>query len=400
MYQDIAILFAFVFVYSVCAGRLERTPVAGAIVFTAFGVLCGPLGLGLLRMEVDARALRTLAELTLALVLFTDAASADLRVLRQHVATPARLLLIGLPLTIAAGLAAGAVLLPGLSVIELAILATMLAPTDAALGKAVATNPAVPAPIRESLNVESGLNDGICVPVLLILLAVATETDHGIGATELVLRHFGAEIGIGCLVGVALAFLGVRAMRFAHLRGWSDDAWRQLPVLALALSCFATAQAVGGSGFIACFVGGLVAGAMGRRRKHAYLLGAEGAGDMLSLLTWVAFGAVAVGQALGRLSWQAVAYAVLSLTVIRMAPVYLALAGANLTAGDKLFIGWFGPRGLASIVFAVIVIDADLPGRDTLTVTVACTVILSILAHGLSANPLAARYLARPPAGA
>jgi NhaP-type Na+/H+ or K+/H+ antiporter len=312
-------------------------------------------------------------------------------VLRRNLGLPERLLLLGLPLTVVLGLAAALLLFPGLGLVAAALLATMLAPTDAALGKAVVANTAVPAPIREALNVESGLNDGICVPLLLALLATSAEEAQAGISVGLVARHFAEALGIGAAVGLALAWLAAAAMRLSVVRGWLDDTWRQLPVIALALTSFALAQALGGSGFIACFVGGLLAGALARRRKHEELLAAEGAGDLLSLLTWVVFGALVVGQGLDRLSWPVIAYAVLSLTLIRMLPVWLALAGTKLRPAEKLFVGWFGPRGLASVVFAVLVLDADVPGSETLIATVACTVVLSILLHGLSANPLAAR---------
>lgn len=391
MYQTVAVLFAFAFVYSLVAGRLERTPVAGALVFTAFGLAVGPIGLNLLTLDVHAQGLRTLAEMTLALVLFTDAANADLKVLRLSYAIPERLLLIGLPLTILLGLAAAALLFDKLELIECALLSTMLAPTDAALGKAVVTNPAVPPPIREGLNVESGLNDGICVPILLILLALAVEPIGETGSWELVLHHFLQEIGIGVAVGAGFAVLGVWALRLAGSYGWITTTWRQLPAVALALTSFAAAQALGGSGFIASFIGGLIAGGMARRQeqKHELLLAAEGVGNIFGLLTWVLFGAAVISQALGRFSWEVAAYAVLSLTVVRMMPVWLALAGTDLSADGKLFVGWFGPRGLASVVFAIIVLDANLPGSETLTTTVAWTVIFSVLAHGVTATPLA-----------
>ncbi len=393
MYLNIAVLFAFVFVYGLVAGRAGAAPIGGAVAFTAFGLACGPAGLGLIKMNLRAEELRLLAELTLALVLFTDAANANLAVVRQNRATIGRLLLVGLPLTILLGWAVGALLLGGLGVIELAILATMLAPTDAALGQAVVSNPAVPSSVREDLNVESGLNDGICVPVLLVLLAFAAE-EAGLGS-GIALRRLAEEIGVGALAGGALAFLGARAVRLTAERNWGSGAWRQFLVISMALTCFATAQALGGSGFIACFVGGLVAGAMAKEQKHEYLLAAEGFGGVLSLLTWVAFGATVVGPALGHVTLPVLAYAVLSLTVVRMLPVYLALAGAGMRADAKLFIGWFGPRGLASIVFGVIVAQANLPGGETLTFTVAWTVIFSVLAHGLTANPLAAAFARR-----
>jgi NhaP-type Na+/H+ or K+/H+ antiporter len=273
----------------------------------------------------------------------------------------------------------------------------MLAPTDAALGKAVVTNPAVPAPIRESLNVESGLNDGICVPIILILLALAAEPTDSRGTWALVAHHFAEEIGIGVLVGAILAFFGVTALRLAGGSGWLTRVWQQLPLLALALTSFAAAQALGGSGFIACFIGGLVAGGMARvqEQKHELLLPAEGAGDIFGLMTWILFGAAVITHALGRLSWEIAVYAVLSLTAIRMVPVWLALIGTGLTADSKLFLGWFGPRGLASVVFAIIVFDTSLPARETLAATVAWTVILSILAHGVTASPLADAFARR-----
>jgi NhaP-type Na+/H+ or K+/H+ antiporter len=394
MYQTIALLFAFVFAYGLVARRAEASPIGGAVLFTAVGLACGPAGLGILEMNVHAEELRLLAELTLALVLFTDAATANIGVARQNRATIGRLLLVGLPLTILLGWGVGTLLLKGLGVIEVAILATMLAPTDAALGLAVVSNPAVPAAVREDLNVESGLNDGICVPVLVVLLAFATEATSGVGS-GIIVRHFAEEIGIGAVVGGVLAYLGARAIRLAAERNWGSEVWRQLPVISMALCSFATAQALGGSGFIACFVGGLLAGAMARKQKHEYLLAAEGLGRVLALVTWVAFGATVVGPALTRLTWQVAAYAALSLTVVRMLPVYLALAGLGMRSDAKLFIGWFGPRGLASIVFAVIVFQANLPGSETLTVTVAWTIILSILAHGLTAGPLAAAFARR-----
>ncbi len=395
MYSDLAILAAFAFVYSVIAGRLEKTPLNGAIVFVAFGLACGPIGLGIIDLDVDAEGLRTLAELTLALVLFSDAANADLRVLKLNFQIPERLLLIGLPLTILLGFVLGILVFDQLSLLEVAVLATMLAPTDAALGKAVVTNAAVPAPTRESLNVESGLNDGICVPVLFIFLAFAAESAGEVEPTSLIIHEFVTEIGIGTGVGFVCILLGAFLFRVAHRRGWIGEIWMQVTVPAAAMTCFATAQSLGGSGFIACFVGGLIGGALMREHKEALLHAAEGSGDTLALLTWVTFGAVVASSALEHFAWDALVYAILSLTVIRMLPVFLSLTGTDLTVSDKLFLGWFGPRGLASIVFIVIVLNENLPGGETLMMTVVWTVILTIIAHGLTANPLAALYGAR-----
>ena len=202
MYENIAILAAFVFLYSIISGKLERTPINGALVFIIFGLAFGPLGLGLLNLKVGVEGMRTLAELTLALVLFTDASNANLGVLKKSFHIPQRLLLIGLPLTILLGFGVGVLVFTGLTLLEIAILATMLAPTDAALGKAVVTNESVPPDIREGLNVESGLNDGICVPILFVFLAIATSSGIEGGTPMLALKLVAQEIGIGVAVGV------------------------------------------------------------------------------------------------------------------------------------------------------------------------------------------------------
>ena len=395
MYGNLAILAAFVFIYSLVSGGLEKTPFNGAVVFAAFGLVLGPLGLGLLSLEVDAEGLSLLAELTLAMVLFTDASNANLRELKHSFHIPKKLLLIGLPLTILLGFVGGVLVFDGLTWFEIALIATMLAPTDAALGKAVVTNEGVPSNIREGLNVESGLNDGICVPILFIFLALATSTGAEGSTTILALRLVTEAIGIGVVVGVGLTFLGVRMLKQFVDKGWVTETWRQLPVPALAVTCFAVAQWLGGSGFIACFVGGMLFGGLAKQHKHDLLLAAEGTGDTLALITWVVFGAAVVGQSIGAFSWQVVLYSILSLTIVRMLPVFLVLKGMNLTADEKLFMGWFGPRGLASIVFAVIVLNEHLPGGETISMTVVCTILLSVIGHGLSANPLVAALGAR-----
>lgn len=390
MYENLAILALFAFLYSIASGGFERTPINGALVFVLFGFALGPLGLHWLHLSLDREGLRVLAELTLAMVLFTDAAGADLGVLKRRIVIPQRLLLIGLPLTILIGLGAGVFLLDSLTLFEAAVLATMLAPTDAALGKAVVTNESVPNDIRQGLNVESGLNDGICVPILFVFLALAQGQAGENGTLLLTVELLAEEIGIGLAVGLSVtALCSVLLNRFAA-RGLITQSWRQLPVVALATVCFTTAQSLGGSGFIAAFAGGMLFGGMIREHKHKLLLAAEGTGDTLSLITWVAFGALVVGNAYEQLTWQVVLYALLSLTVIRMLPVFLSLHGTHLRTDEKLFAGWFGPRGLASIVFGIIVLNAHLPGGDTIGITVAVTVVLSVILHGVSANPLVA----------
>jgi NhaP-type Na+/H+ or K+/H+ antiporter len=396
MYETIAVLALFVMVYSSVAGAVERRWVSGPIVFTCFGLLIGPAGFALLDWETDRELIRNLAEVTLAMVLFTDAAGADVRVLKNTSGVPARLLLVGLPLTIALGFAVGAVLIDSPSLFAIAVLATILAPTDAALGKAVITNEAVPDEVRQSLNVESGLNDGICVPVLLLFLALALDTAGDMGALPLAAKLVFEQIGIGLAVGLVLTFNAVKLLKYARYRQWLTKTWTQIPIFALALSCFSVAQLLGGSGFIAAFSGGLLMAFMekdlSKKVKEDYLLTSEGAGDTLALITWVTFGAAVVGQAIGYFSWTILLYSFLSLTVIRMLPVFLCLTGSGIDTEGKLFIGWFGPRGLASIVFAVMVVNSGLPDSGPLAMTVVCTIVLSIVAHGVTANPWAEAY--------
>jgi NhaP-type Na+/H+ or K+/H+ antiporter len=395
MYETLAILAAFTLIYSAVAGRVERTWISGPIIFVAFGLLVGPLGMGLVSQKDNPELLKSLAELTLALVLFTDAAGTDLGVLRRVRELPVRLLGIGLPLTILLGFGVGKVLFGALSVYEIALIATMLAPTDAALGQAVVTNKAVPDSIRQGLNVESGLNDGICVPILLLFLALAQGQTGDAAPWHVGLELFVKVVGIGLACGIGVTVFAVWLLRFCHRRTWLSPTWIKITVIALAFTCFGMAQALGGSGFIASFVGGMLFGAL-LKPDHETLLGAaEGIGDTFALLTWVLFGTAAIAMAFDHFTWPILVYAVLSLTLVRMVPVFIAVSGMGESTESKLFMGWFGPRGLASIVFAVIVMGADLPHGQTITAVVAWTVILSLLAHGMTANPWARAYGAR-----
>jgi NhaP-type Na+/H+ or K+/H+ antiporter len=249
--------------------------------------------------------------------------------------------------------------------------------------------------------VESGLNDGICVPVLFVFLALALGHAGESGPWTLALKLVAEEIGIGLAVGIGLTFAAAGLLKLARQRAWLTHTWIQVPVVALALTCFAIAQALGGSGFIASFSGGLLFGILAKDLREEFLLAAEGTGDTLALVTWVIFGAAIVGQAVGHFSGLILLYAILSLTLIRMLPVFLSLTGSGIDTEGKLFIGWFGPRGLASIVFAVIVVSSDLPNTGPIAMTVVCTIVLSIIFHGITANPWAKacgerRRLAQP----
>jgi NhaP-type Na+/H+ or K+/H+ antiporter len=333
------------------------------------------------------------------MVLFTDAANADFGILKRNLGLPERLLLIGLPLTIVLGFLLAAIVFPGLQTLEMALLAAMLAPTDAALGEPVVTNRRVPPIMREALNVESGLNDGICVPIVMLLLGLAVGSQIEGGTTVQVARVVIEQIGIGAAIGLGLTWSAARVLHFAERRGWISEHWLQISIVALAATCFASAQATGGSGFIACFVGGLLVSGLQLHHKKELLRGAEGMGETLALLTWVVFGCSVVARMIDRVTWPVLLYAVLSLTVVRMLPVFLCLIGTRTSTADRLFIGWFGPRGLATIVFAVLILDAKLPGNDTIMLAAGWTVLLSVIAHGVTANPLVKRMAGRSLAG-
>ena len=395
MYAEFAIIAVFALFYSVVAGRIERTPITEPIVFISFGLLAGPLGFGWLELDIGRQGLRMLADLTLALVLFIDAANADMSVLRTNTLIPLRMLLVGLPGTIALGIAVGMLVFDGLPICELAILATMLAATDAALGKGVVTNKAVPARIREGLNVESGLNDGLCVPVLFVFITLAETKCIETGGTSLVLTYMAREIGIGLAVGLSMTAIGAWMIGSCWRRGWITEIWIQLPVIMLAVVCFTVAQTLHGSGYIAAFSGGVLFGIVARESTHKLVLNAEGMAETLAMLTWIIFGAAVINKTYEFFSWQVVVYALLSLTVVRMLPIFLSLTGSGEKTDSKLFLGWFGPRGFASIVFAIIVLNTKLPSARLMAIVVVFTVILSAIAHGLTANPLASALAAR-----
>jgi len=389
MYIELAIFALFLFCYSIIAGRVERAAASGPIVFVVAGMLMGPLVLGWFDGDVSRTGLRVLADLTLAVILFIDAANADLAILKRQFRIPSRMLLFGLPGVIFLGTVTAALLFDTLSLFEAGILGTMLAATDAALGKAVVTNKAVPTQIREGLNIESGLNDGLCVPILFVLIALAIGSGTEGGSTMLALELVIQELGIGLVVGLGLTAVGTWALRWCYNKGWVTEIWKQVTVVALSIACFSIAQSLHGSGYIAAFTGGLLFGFMAKEATHRLVIAAEGTGETLAMMTWFIFGASVIAQSVHNFTWEMLAYALLSLTVIRVLPIFLSLSGTGESTASKLFLGWFGPRGLASIVFAIIVLNKDVPGGKFMAMIVVLTVFFSLVAHGVSANPLA-----------
>jgi NhaP-type Na+/H+ or K+/H+ antiporter len=392
MTWGLATIAALLVLYATASGRLQALNVSGAMFFTTAGVLAGPV-LGLLDFHVESELVKRLAEITLTLVLFADAARISLRALRHEYAVPLRLLGIGLPLTILAGAIAGAVVVPGIGFAEALVLAVVLACTDAALGQAVVSDERIPSRIRQGLNVESGLNDGLCVPLFFIAIAFA-EADTGaasdVAAVELVLE----EIGYGLIGGAVAGVFGALALRYASDRRLIAPHWTQILTAASALLAAGIATGLGGSIFIAAFAGGFLFGALRHDAGGEVTYLVDEGGEVFNAVTFIVFGAIILGPALDDVTWQIVLYALISLTVVRSVPVALALLGTGARRPTVAFLGWFGPRGLASIVFAIILLDeADLPHLKTLLLAVTVTVALSVYAHGLTAGPLTERYV-------
>jgi NhaP-type Na+/H+ or K+/H+ antiporter len=383
-----------VLAYAAVSQRLSAYVVTAAIVFVAGGMVASDEVLGWLDPTIGSDTVRWVAEATLAVVLFSDASRIDLATLRREYVVPLRLLAIGLPLTIVAGALAGVAVLGELSFIEAFLLAIVLAPTDAALGQAVVTDRRIPSRVRQGLNVESGLNDGICVQLKQIANAVAEAEAGAIGdgaAARLVLE----EIGYGCVGGIVAGLAAAFVVRLGVPRGLVDRVWLQVVPVAGAALAYGLAVWMHGSGFIAAFVGGAVFGGLRREVGGEVSLFLEEAGGLLGAVTFVLFGAVMLVPVLDNLSGAVLLYALLSVSLVRMIPVALAMLGSGARRPTVAFLGWFGPRGLASIVFAVILVEeADLANESVLLDTIFLTIGLSVLLHGLTAAPLAARYAA------
>jgi len=393
-----------VLAFAAVSRRLDGTSITAPMVFTAVGLVAGGKAAGLVHPSPGGATVKLLASATLAVVLFGDAARIDLRALREEYRLPARLLGIGLPLTVAAGFGTALVLFGSLEWPEALVLAIVLAPTDAALGQSVVTLPSLPSLVRQGLNVESGLNDGLCVPLFGVAIAIAT-TEAGITAAHHAVVLVVEEIGYGSLVGAGAGALAAAVVVFAGGRGLVEPLWLQVVPAAASILAYTAAAAVGGSGFIAAFVGGLVFGALRHRvgGEVGYML--EELGALLGAATFVVFGGGFLEPALGDITWAVAGYAILSLTLVRMLPVAIAMLGTRARPPTVAFVGWFGPRGLASIVFAVLIVEGSgtLPHEGVLLTTIYATVGLSVLLHGLTAAPLARRYgswySARPATG-
>jgi NhaP-type Na+/H+ or K+/H+ antiporter len=391
MDDAIAVVAVVLLVYAAVERRLRPTPVSGAMVFTAVGLLASGQVTGLITAEHVGHGATAFLELTLVIVLFTDAMGVNAVGWAVEAPLPARLLGAGLPLTMAAGWIVGWALFPAAGVWGAALLAALLAPTDSALGLPVISNERVPLLIRHALNVEGGLNDGLALPFVTIFLALALEQENAVGgghALQVLLRGLVASGAIG----VAVGWGGTLLLRWSMSRGWSGQHWQSVALLSIAVLSWALADLIDGSGFIAAWAAGLAAGLASRGSLAEAQQTPEELASLGVSVSFVLFGALFLAPELDRVTWAAAGYALLSLTVIRIFPVALSLLGSGLSTRTVAYIGWFGPRGLASIVFADLVVSSGLPEQHLIVPVVMLTVGLSVVLHGVTASWGAQRY--------
>ncbi|MEZ5812777.1 MAG: sodium:proton antiporter [Rhizobiaceae bacterium] len=384
------VLMAF-FAYSLFSAGIARTVLTLPILFVAFGYMMSePLG-----NAADPALLhegkRLLAEVTLILVLFSDASHVRFMRIRRTWQIPARMLVIGMPLTIALGTAAAYWLNPESGLAMALLTASVLTPTDAALGQPVVSNPEVPSRLSQSINVESGLNDGLALPFVL-LGAILASAGAGRAETDGLAVSAIMQIVLGPLAGIVVGWGAARTMDWAQNRNLTAEAAGGIVFLSTAFAAYILSTAIGGNGFIAAFVAGMVFGNTYRHDIHFVSEFMEGVGQLLTMASFLVFGAFLLPDGIAHVTPRTVILALLFLTVVRMAPIFLSLAGSGLPPIEKLFLGWFGPRGLASVLFTLIMMDEfELPNEQELLSCVSMTVALSVLVHGLSATPLARR---------
>jgi NhaP-type Na+/H+ or K+/H+ antiporter len=346
----------------------------------------------LFELHLNEEIVKLAAELTLIIILFVDASMIDLEALKQdRPRIASRLLSIGLPLTMLAGAATAYLLFPDLSIWMILLVALILSPTDAALGQAVIKNEQVPIPLRRAVSVESGLNDGIALPpILFCIAALSTAESHQDGGW---LWFMFKQLTLGPLFGAAFGFAGGRIVEWASKRNFMEHTFQRLACVPIAILTFAGAEAVGGNGFIAAFFAGLFLGVNTHDVRERIQEYGEAQGMQLSLLLFFLFGVVLIPAVLPYIGWIEFFYAVLSLTVIRMIPVALSLIGSKLDFPTMLYVGWFGPRGIASLLYVLIVVTSlGFENYEKMVAIISLTILMSIFAHGISALPLTQRY--------
>ncbi|WP_017575518.1 cation:proton antiporter [Nocardiopsis kunsanensis] len=374
--------------YALISGWTRGAWLTAPMVFVTGGLVLGPAGTGVLDGTVPGQVVRVLTEATLVLVLFSDAVRIDLGALRRDYHLPIRLLGVGLPLGAALGALLAFGLLPSLGALGAVLLSAVLIPTDAALGESVVADERLPGRIRQGLNVESGLNGGLVLPVVVVLSAMVGNLEDAAESVPDWALMTGQEVALGLLMGVAAGALGGRALLLADRAGWINSTYRRLFPLALAAVAYTSAEAVQGNGLLSAFAAGLLFGMAARSDREFVHQFTEHEGELVSMLTFLLFGALVIGPRLGDVDPQVVLYALLNLVVVRPLAVAVATLGIRFRLETVLFLGWFGPRGLASIVFALMVVEqVGTATSDRILVAVGVTVLISVYAHGITDMP-------------
>ena len=389
-YIVIAFIGALFLIYSLTLRQLEKTEVTGPMFFVIGGIILAnlvPNNGGELKAGVDL--LLPFIELTLSIFLFSDAAKSKLSVLRHSFQYPGLLLFIALPLTLLLGIAVGLFLFAELSLIQAALIAIILTPTDAALSKGLLSSSEVPEKIREGINTESGLNDGLCVPVFLIFILLAKNPESAI-TTSHVVSVFSRELGIALLVAITSISIFIPSLNFAMKRHYFAQNTSPFLLLGFAMAVFSVTQYLHGSGFIAVFVAGLLFDKFSTKTVRTELIeDSEHIADFTSLMIWCLFGYACVYLVLPKLNFEIVTYALLSTTLIRIIPVMLSLLFTSLNLKERFTFAWFGPRGLASIVFTLMVIDEQIENKFQIASIAMTTILFSVFIHGISTKPIA-----------
>jgi NhaP-type Na+/H+ or K+/H+ antiporter len=400
----VLIVLGVVAIYALMARWIELSIITLPMIFTGLGIALGGTGLDLVPMGADNEVIHAFVEITLVLVLFSDASGVKRQNLSGgNVTIPLRMLLIGMPLTVVLGTLVAMWVSPNQPWALALLVAAILTPTDAALGQSVVSNPNVPKRISQSINIESGLNDGLAFPIVLLAAITAARATgyEGGQAPDNVAVFALLQITVGLLAGAMVGYGAAKLLDFAISRNATTTVAQGLYFLSVAFLAYFGAELVGGNGFIAAFVGGLVFGNTLRAPSVFIREFMEGEGQLLTLATFFIFGSVLAPIGLEHASWKTVTLALLFLTVVRMLPIWLSLAGLKLSSYEKIFLGWFGPRGLASILFALLVLeDFPIPGAQELTACVVLTVLISIVLHGVSAAPLSNLLIASASASA
>jgi NhaP-type Na+/H+ or K+/H+ antiporter len=375
--------------YSLLSKLISRSPLTLPMIFTGLGfVLSDPLHT-VLSEDLILEGTKSLAEVTLILVLFSDASRVRFRNLIMNWQFPARMLVIGVPLTIAIGTATVLWLNPAATFAVALLAAAVLTPTDAAIAQSVVTSPEVPDRLGQTINVESGLNDGLVLPFVLTGAMLASMSLGDAHADSLAMEAL-SDILLGLLAGVVVGWSAAKAMDWVQNRDWMQEASGAIVFLVTAFAAYLFAVSIHGNGFVAAFVSGMVFGNSYRHNIHFISEFMEGAGQLLSMAAFLVFGAFLLPNGLAHVGMTTFMVAFLFLTLVRVVPTFLVLTRCGLSTKEKLFLGWFGPRGLASILFTLLMMEQfDFPGEEELLACVSLTVGLSILLHGLTATPLA-----------